>query len=72
MHSKWRNQYNIWTTSKAENQVLQLFYENIDEILSTESYNFLLNVFKDTKTEKKSIRGLLPRETVVAHKTGYS
>ncbi len=72
MQAKWENQYKNWTTAKAANQALQLFFENADELLSTESYNFLLNVLKGTKTGKKSIRGLLPEETIVAHKTGHS
>lgn len=72
MQAKWVRQYENWTTANAANQVLQLFFENADDLLSAESYNFLLNVLKGTKTGKKSIRGLLPEETVVAHKTGHS
>ena len=72
MQAEWENQYDNWTTAKAANQVLQLFFENNRALLSTESYNFLLDVLKGTKTGKKSIRGLLPEETVVAHKTGHS
>lgn len=72
MQAEWENQYEDWTTAKAANQILQLFFENTDNLLSNESYNFLLNVLKGTKTGKKSIRGLLPKETIVAHKTGHS
>jgi beta-lactamase class A len=72
MQAEWENQYENWTTAKAANQILQLFFENTDNLLSNESYNFLLNVLKGTKTGKKSIRGLLPKETIVAHKTGHS
>ncbi len=72
MQAEWQNQYENWTTAKAANQFLQLFFENTDNLLSNESYNFLLNVLKGTKTGQQSIRGLLPKETIVAHKTGYS
>lgn len=72
MQEKWENQYENWTTAKAANQALQLFYENADELLSTESYTFLLNILKGTQTGKRSFRGLVPEETIIAHKTGHS
>ncbi|OJJ15037.1 class A beta-lactamase [marine bacterium AO1-C] len=72
MQAKWKRQYKNWTTAKAANQVLQLFFKNTNNLLSPKSYNFLLNVLKGTKTGKKSIRGLLPKDAVVAHKTGHS
>lgn len=72
MQAEWENQYDNWTTAKATNQILQLFFENTDNLLSTESYDFLLNILRETQTGKKSIRGLLPEETIVAHKTGHS
>ena len=72
MQAKWETQYENWTTAKAANQVLKLFFENTENLLTKKSYNFLLEVLKGTKTGKKRIRGLLPKETVVAHKTGYS
>ncbi len=72
MQSEWENQYENWTTAKAANQALQLFFENTNTLLSTESHTFLLNVLKSTKTGEKSIRGLLPKEAVIAHKTGHS
>ena len=72
MQAEWEIQYENWTTANAANQVLQLFFENENSLLSTKSYEFLLEVLKSTKTGKKNIRGLLPPEAVVAHKTGYS
>lgn len=72
MQAKWERQYENWTTAKAANRTLQLFFENTDNLLTNESYGFLLNVLKETKTGKKSIRGLLPKETIIAHKTGHS
>ena len=72
MQAEWKNQYDNWTTANAANQALQLFFENADNLLSIKSYDFLLNVLKGTQTGKKSIRGLLPKDAIVAHKTGYS
>ncbi len=72
MQAKWKRQYENWTTAKAANQVLELFYNNKNGLLSAESYSFLLKTLKDTKTGKKSIKGLLPKDVVVAHKTGHS
>ena len=51
---------------------MQLFFENSGNLLSTESYDFLLKTLTETQTGKKSIKGLLPEETAVAHKTGHS
>lgn len=72
MQSAWPNQFDNWTTAKAANQSLQIFYENRNNILSPESHRFLLNILKGTKTGKKRIRGLLPEQAEVAHKTGTS
>ena len=71
MQANWDLQYANWTTAKAANQVLQLFFEN-DKLLSDESYDFLLDVLKGAKTGKKKIRGCLPKDAIVAHKTGTS
>lgn len=72
MQAKWENQYDNLTTPKAANQVLRRFFENTNDLLNADSREFLLNILKETKTGKKSIRGLLPEETIVAHKTGHS
>lgn len=72
MQAEWDHQYENWTTPNAANQALQLFFENANNLLSLESYNFLLETLKGTKTGKNSIRGLLSDDAVVAHKTGHS
>lgn len=72
MQSDWSHQYQNWTTAHATNQLLQLFFENRSQLLSTENHQFLLDILKGTTTGKKSIRGLLPKDAVVAHKTGHS
>lgn len=72
MQANWNRQYENWTTAKAANQALQMFFENAHSLLSPQSYNFLLETLKGTQTGQKSIRGHLPNNVVVAHKTGYS
>lgn len=72
MQAKWKRQYKNWTTPKAANQLLVLFHENANNLLSAKSYEFLLETLKGTKTGTKSIRGFLPKDAVIAHKTGYS
>ncbi|QJP35393.1 class A beta-lactamase, subclass A2 [Nonlabens sp. Ci31] len=70
--SKWELQYMNWTTAKSANQALRLFFENSKQQLSLESHTFLWKTMKSSWTGKNSIRGHLPKETVVAHKTGHS
>ena len=72
MQALWERQYANWTTARAANQVLRIFYENKDDLLSPESHHFLLEVLKGTKTGLKDIRAFLPGDAVVAHKTGHS
>nr|AMP47895.1 VEB-PER [uncultured bacterium] len=70
MHKAWNVQYTNWTTPDATVQLLKKFYKN--EILSKNSYDFLLNTMIETTTGPKRLKGLLPDGTVVAHKTGSS
>lgn len=70
--SKWENQYENWTTPKAANLTLIKFHENKNNLLSENSYNFLWETMKRTRTGQKSIRGELPLNTIIAHKTGHS
>ncbi len=70
--SNWENQFENWTTPKAANQSLIKFYQNQNNLLLESSYNFLWETMKSTRTGKKSIRGELPNNTIIAHKTGRS
>lgn len=70
--SVWERQYKNWTTANAANSALRVFYENSGQLLSAESYRFLWDTMKSSWTGKKTIKGGLPKEAVVAHKTGYS
>ncbi len=70
--SKWELQYKNWTTAKSANNALRVFFENSKQQLSFENHKFLWETMKSSWTGKNSIRGHLPKETVVAHKTGHS
>ncbi|BDS11235.1 class A beta-lactamase, subclass A2 [Aureispira anguillae] len=70
--SVWERQYENWTTAKAANKALKVFFDNANQQLSPESHHFLWEVMKGSKTGKNCIRGYLPEDVVVAHKTGHS
>ncbi|MBA5794043.1 class A beta-lactamase, subclass A2 [Flavobacterium sp. xlx-214] len=70
--ANWDLQFENWTTPKAANEVLSTFYYNHAKLLSEKSYNFLWKTMKGTETGKARLRGQLPENTIVAHKTGSS
>ncbi|MEL7268992.1 MAG: class A beta-lactamase, subclass A2 [Bacteroidota bacterium] len=72
MQNNWDMQFLNWTTPTEANAFLNAFYENKTGLLSQENHDFIWEVMKSTRTGKKRLRGQLPKETVVAHKTGWS
>lgn len=70
MHQSWENQYLNTTSPFAAVQLLQQFYQM--KILSASSYDYLLNVMLSTQTGPDKLKGLLPKDILVAHKTGSS
>ncbi|TMU55039.1 class A beta-lactamase, subclass A2 [Flagellimonas algicola] len=72
MQGNWELQFLNWTTPKEANRILATFYETSNNLLSKKSYDFIWDIMKGTKTGKKRLRGHLPEETIVAHKTGWS
>jgi len=68
----WDRQFENWTTPNAANKTLETFYDNKNKFLSKESHDFLLGILKGTETGQARIKGQLPKNTVVAHKTGSS
>ncbi|WP_370584553.1 class A beta-lactamase, subclass A2 [Parapedobacter sp. ISTM3] len=72
MQGDWEAQFRNWTTPNEANRILQACYENRDNLLSPESYDFLWGLMKTTETGKNRLKGQLPEGTVVAHKTGWS
>lgn len=72
MQSKWENMFQNWSSPKATSAILQKFYDNKNNLLSKNSYDFFWATMKETTTGQKRLKGLLPANTVVAHKTGTS
>lgn len=70
--ANWDLQFQNWTTPKAANQLLEKFYYNKNNLLSQKSYDFVWKIMRETKTGKERLKGLLPNETIIAHKTGSS
>jgi beta-lactamase class A len=70
--ANWDIQFQNWTTPKAANEVLQKFYFNKKKLLSKKSYAFIWKIMKETSTGINRVKGQLPQNTIVAHKTGSS
>ena len=66
----WSLQYRNYSTPFAAVQLLEKFHKQ--HILSKSSQDFLYKIMVETTTGPNKIKGLLPREAVVAHKTGFS
>lgn len=70
MHKSWDVQFKNHCTPKAMLGLLELFCKG--DILSDSTEVFLWKTMTETTTGKDRIKGLLPKGTVVAHKTGFS
>jgi beta-lactamase class A len=70
MQKYWHVQFTNWATPQSITQLLEKFYKG--NMLSKNSYDFLWKTMVETTTGPKRLKGLLPSEAVVAHKTGYS
>ena len=72
MQDNWDLQFQNWTTPKAANEVLASFYYNKKKLLSKKSYDFIWKTMRETATGKNRLKGQLPNQTIIAHKTGSS
>ena len=70
--ANWDLQFQNWTTPKAANEVLASFYYNKTKLLSQKTHAFIWKLMKATTTGKDRLKGELPVNTMVAHKTGSS
>jgi beta-lactamase class A len=70
--ANWGLQFQNWTTPKAANEVLSAFWVNRKKLLSQKSYDFIWKTMKGTQTGQNRLKGQLPKNTIVAHKTGTS
>lgn len=70
MASLWELQYVNWCKPKEMTVLLDQFYAG--KILTKSNTDFLYKIMTETSTGPKRLRGLLPADAVVAHKTGTS
>ncbi len=70
MHREWSVQYANWTAPSSAVRLLKLFHGG--KILSKENTDFLRAIMIESPTGKNRLKGLLPSDAVVAHKTGSS
>ncbi|HEY8929309.1 MAG TPA: class A beta-lactamase, subclass A2 [Mucilaginibacter sp.] len=70
MASAWELQYTNWCKPVEMTILLDRFYKG--EILAKPTTEFLYKTLFETTTGPKRLRGLLPANAVVAHKTGTS
>ena len=70
MHKEWNVQYGNWSTPSANLQLLKMFHRR--SILSRQSTDFLRQIMVKTTTGQRRLKGLLPPDAIVAHKTGSS
>lgn len=70
--ANWNLQFHNWTTPVAANQVLQAFYKNHRELLSKKSHAFIWKIMSQSTTGQRRLKGQLPANIKIAHKTGSS
>jgi beta-lactamase class A len=70
MHGPWDVQYTNWTTPYAAVQLLMKFYK--ENILSKSSFEFLLGAMTKSYNAPNRMKGKLPKDAIIAHKTGTS
>lgn len=70
MASAWEVQYTNWAKPAELVHLLDIFYAG--KALSKESNDFLMQVMLATNTGPHRLKGLLPTNVVIAHKTGTS
>jgi len=70
MAKAWEVQYTNWCKPADVVHLLDLFYSG--KALSKSSNDFLYKIMTETTTGPKRLKGLLPADAVVAHKTGTS
>jgi beta-lactamase class A len=70
MHQAWDVQFTNWCEPVAMLSLLERFYGR--KHLSKASSALLWKMMVETPTGPNRIKGLLPKETIVAHKTGTS
>ncbi len=68
MHREQNAQYTNWSAPSGMLDILRLLYEG--KLLTPESNSFLMKLMVESKNSANRLKGLLPGNAVVAHKTG--
>ena len=70
MHKEWNVQFTNWCKPRAMLRLLDILYKG--KSLTKTSNDFLLKIMTETTSGPNKIKGLLPKNAQVAHKTGLS
>lgn len=70
MHTNYEAQFENWCYPISAVLLLRKLYNG--EILLPTTQQYLTELMEQSTTGTERIKGLLPKETIVAHKTGYS
>jgi len=70
MHKDWDIQFKNWTSPWATVQILKKFSQKT--VVSESSTDYLMKLMVETSTGADRLKGMLPKGTEVAHKTGWS
>jgi beta-lactamase class A len=70
MHQNPKAQFTNWSTPWSAVKLLEKFYQK--KILSTPSHDFMWKTLAEATTGSQKLKGLLPKGTIVAHKSGLS
>lgn len=70
MNTIWNCQYSNWATPKSIVEFIEKVLSG--KIVSKSHTDYIKNVMIETPTGKNKIKGLLPSEIIVGHKTGAS
>lgn len=66
----WQTQYRSWSSPDGTVQLLKALHEKRG--LSEQSQTLIIKFMTESPTGPRRLKGLLPKDTVVAHKTGTS
>lgn len=70
MHQDPKVQYTNWSTPWSAVKLLEKFYQK--KMLSASSHDFMWKILAEATTGSQKLKGLLPKGTIVAHKSGLS
>jgi beta-lactamase class A len=68
MHQNYDVQFDNWSKTRAMLQLLDVYYSK--KILKPSSHNVLWQMLSETSVGPNRLKGLLPKETEVLHRTG--